>query len=170
MRIKRIALCGVLTAVALVLSLVERWIPLNLVIPIPGIKLGLANIVTLFALTTMYRREAAAILLCRILLGSIFAGSITSFLFSLFGGFLSLAVMALLLRRKDSWFSLYGISAAGAAAHNIGQIVAAMIVLGTSDILAYLPLLLISAIPMGFVTGLIGKTVLTHLHKIKNFS
>lgn len=170
MRIKRIALCGLLTSLALVLSLVERWIPLNLIVPIPGIKLGLANIVTLFALTTMRKREAVAILLCRVVLASIFAGSITSFLFSLFGGFLSLGVMAGLLRRQDSWFSFYGISAAGAAAHDIGQIVAAIIVLGTFDVLGYLPLLLISAIPMGLITGLLCKTVLEYLKQIQIFT
>ena len=66
MRIKRIALCGLLTSLALILSLVERMVPLNLVVPVPGIKLGLANVVTLFALTAMRKREASAILLCRV--------------------------------------------------------------------------------------------------------
>lgn len=169
MQIKRITLCGLLTALALVLSLVERWIPLNLVVPVPGIKLGLANIVTLFALTMMRKREASAILLCRVTLASIFAGSITSFLFSLFGGFLSLGVMTILLRREGSWFSLYGVSVAGAAAHDIGQICAAMLVLGTVDVLGYLPLLLLSAIPMGMITGLVCRTVLRHLKKIQLF-
>ena len=169
MRMQRIALCGLLTSLALVLSLVERWIPLNLVVPVPGIKLGRANIITLFALTTMRKREAAAILFCRVSLASVFAGSITSFLFSLFGGFLSLGVMALLLTRQDRWFSLYGISAAGAAAHDIGQIVAAMLVLGTTDVLGYLPLLLLTAIPLGIITGFICKSVLSHLKKIQIF-
>lgn len=170
MQIKRITLCGLLTALALVLSLVERWIPLNLMVPVPGIKLGLANVVTLFALTTMRKREAAAILLCRVMLASIFAGSVTSFLFSLFGGFLSLGVMAILLRREGSWFTLYGVSVAGAAAHDIGQICAAMLVLGTADVLGYLPLLLLSAIPMGLITGLVCRTVLGHLKKIQLFA
>lgn len=167
MHVKRIALCGLLTSLAMVFALVERWIPLNLIVPVPGIKLGLANIVTLFALTTLRKREAAAILLCRVTLTSIFAGSITSFLFSLFGGFLALGVMALLLRREGSWFSLLGVSVAGAAAHDIGQIFAAMIVLGTTDVLGYLPLLLLSAIPVGMLTGMICKTVLGHLQKIQ---
>lgn len=167
-RIRRLALCSLLTSLALVLSLVERWIPLNLMVP--GIKLGLANVVTLFALTMLRRREAAAILLCRVTLASIFAGSMPAFLFSLFGGFLALGIMALLLRGEGRWFSLLGISVAGAAAHNIGQICAAMLVLGTSDVLGYLPLLLLSAIPMGLLTGLVCRLVLGHLKKIEIFN
>ncbi|WP_087065622.1 Gx transporter family protein [Intestinibacillus massiliensis] len=170
MRIKRIALCGLFTSLALILSLVERMVPLNLVVPVPGIKLGLANVVTLFALTAMRKREASAILLCRVTLASIFAGSVTSFLFSLFGGFLALGVMALLLRREGRWFSLFGISVAGAAAHNIGQVCAAMLVLGTADVLGYLPLLLLTSIPMGLLTGLVCRTVLNHLKKIDIFA
>lgn len=163
---RRITTCGLLTAVALVLSLVERMFPLSALIPIPGIKLGLANVVTLFALTRLGKREALAILVVRVTLASVFMGSVTSFLFALFGGLLALAVMALLLPGRDRWVSLIGVSIAGAAAHNIGQICAAMLVLGSVYVLAYLPLLLLSAIVMGLITGVVCRTTIEHLEKI----
>ena len=96
---KRIALCGVLTALALALSLAERMIPLELLIPIPGIKLGLANVVTMFALLFLTPREAFAILFCRVTLAALFAGSVTSFAFSLLGGLCALTTTWILLHR-----------------------------------------------------------------------
>lgn len=164
---KKIAQGGLLVAVALVLSLVEKMFPLQAVVPIPGIKLGLANVVTLFALTLLGTQAALTILLCRVTLASIFMGSITGFLFSLFGGLLALLVMRLLLLREDRWFSLVGVSIGGAAAHNIGQIGAAILTLGTLNVAAYLPLLLVSSIPMGWVTGLTASAVLNHWKKIR---
>ena len=164
---KKIAQGGLLVAVALVLSLVEKMFPLQAVVPIPGIKLGLANVVTQFALTQLGTRAAQAILLCRVTLASIFMGSITGFLFSLFGGLLALLVMRLLLLREGRWFSLVGVSIGGAAAHNIGQIGAAILTLGTLNVAAYLPLLLVSSIPMGWVTGLTASAVLNHWKKIR---
>lgn len=164
---KKIAQGGLLVAVALVLSLIEKMFPLQAVVPIPGIKLGLANVVTLFALTVLGTRRAVVIVLCRVTLAAIFMGSITGFLFSLFGGLLALFVMRVLLLREGTWFSLVGVSIGGAAAHNIGQIFAAILTLGTVDVVGYLPLLLLSAIPMGFVTGLTASAVLDHLKKIR---
>lgn len=163
---KRVAVCGLLTALALVLSLVERMFPLSAAVPVPGIKLGLANVVTLFALTRLGKRDAFAVLLVRVVLASVFMGSVTSFLFALFGGVLALAVMTLLLPFEGRWFSIPGISAAGAAAHNIGQIGAAMLVLRSVYVAAYLPLLLVSALVMGLVTGLTCRATLEHLEKI----
>ena len=166
---KRIALCGLLVATALVLSLVERMFPLQAVVPIPGIKLGLANVVTLFALTRLRLRETIAIVVVRVLLSSIFAGSITAFLFSLFGGLLAMFVMKALFYVEGYWVSLAGISVAGAAAHNIGQIGAAVLVLGTADVMGYLPLLLVLSIPMGLVTGSVCTAVLGHIKKLHFF-
>lgn len=163
---RRIAVCGLLTAVALVLSLVERMFPLSAVVPIPGIKLGLANVATLFALVRLGRRDALAILLVRVTLASVFMGSVTSFLFALFGGLLALLTMSLLLPGRDRWFSLIGISIAGAAAHNIGQIGAAMLVLRSVYVAAYLPLLLLSALVMGVTTGIVSRVTIEHLEKI----
>lgn len=160
---KRIALCGVLTALALALSLAERMIPLELLIPIPGIKLGLANVVTMFALLFLTPREAFAILFCRVTLAALFAGSVTSFAFSLLGGLCALTTTWILLHRRESWFSLYGISAASAAMHNVGQIIAGIVIMQSVNVIAYLPLLLIAAIPMGFLTGGILAVLEKHM-------
>lgn len=165
-RSKRVAVCGLLVATALVLSLVERMFPLQAVVPIPGIKLGLANVVTLFALTQLRLRETIAIIVVRVVLTSMFAGSITAFLFSLFGGLLAMAVMKVLCLVQGRWISLAGISVAGAAAHNLGQIGAAILVLGTTDVVGYLPFLLVLSIPMGLVTGSVCTAVLGHMKKI----
>lgn len=169
-RTKRIALCGMLSALALALSLMERMIPLELLIPIPGIKLGLANVVTMFALLFLTPKEAYAILFCRVVLASLFAGSVTQFLFSLLGGLLALSTTWLLLHWHDKCFSFYGISAASAAMHNFGQILAAMLVMQTTDVIAYLPLLLISSIPMGFVTGTILEVLHRQMRHMRLFS
>ena len=166
-RTKRIALCGMLSALALALSLMERMIPLELLIPIPGIKLGLANVVTMFALLFLSPKEAYSILLCRVVLASLFAGSVTQFLFSLMGGLLALTTTWLLLHWHDRWFSFYGISADSAAMHNFGQILAAMLVMQTVDVIAYLPLLLVSSIPMGFVTGTILEVLQKHMRHLR---
>ena len=160
---KRIALCGVLTALALALSLAERMIPLELLIPIPGIKLGLANVVTMFALLFLTPREAFAILFCRVTLAALFAGSVTSFAFSLLGGLCALTTTWILLHRHESWFSLYGISAASAAMHNVGQIIAGIVIMQSVNVIAYLPLLLSAAIPMGFLTGGILAVLEKHM-------
>ncbi len=160
---KRIALCGMLTALALALSLAERMIPLEWIVPIPGVKLGLANVVTMFALLFLKPKEAYAILFCRVVLAALFAGSVTQLLFSLTGGMLALTTTWVLLHKQGTWFSFYGISAASAAMHNIGQVLAAMFVMQSVDVIAYLPLLLVSAIPMGFVTGAILDVMQKHM-------
>lgn len=166
MQPKKLTLCGMLTALAIVLSLAERLFPLDAIVPVPGVKLGLANVVTLFALTRLSVRDAVAILLCRVALSSLLMGSVTAFLFSLFGGLLALAVMGLLLRAEGKFCSVLGVSVAGAAAHNIGQIIAAVIWMKTGAVVAYLPLLLVMSVPLGLVTGLTAAIVLSHLQKI----
>ena len=154
MKTKKLTLCGLLTALAVVLSLVERLFPLDAVVPVPGVKLGLANVVTLFALTRVSARDALAVVVCRVAISSLLMGSVTAFLFSLFGGLLSLIVMWALLRAEGTFCSLLGVSVAGAAAHNIGQVIAAIIWMQTGAVVAYLPLLLVMSVPLGLVTGL----------------
>jgi heptaprenyl diphosphate synthase len=158
---KKIALCAVLIALALALSYAERFIPLQLVIPLPGVKLGLANVVTLVALYRLKGRYALGILVPRCILGALFGGGITGLLFSLTGGLLALLVMS--LGQKAPIFSLYGVSVLGAAAHNIGQILAAMVLLRSVYVAAYLPWLLLVAIVTGILTGASGHGVLRAL-------
>lgn len=163
---RKLSQCGLLVALALVLSLIERLIPLQLIVPIAGIKLGLANIVILFALIMLDIKQTAVIFICRIVLSSIFAGSFTGFLFSFLGGLLSIIIMYILLKWEGKLFSFYGISIAGAAAHNIGQVIAAIFVLNSVYIVAYLPMLLICSFPLGFITGYTAKIVINHLKQI----
>ena len=163
---KKLTSCAVLISLALALSYMERIIPLQMVIPLPGIKLGLANIVTLIALYYLDWKSAYAIVFIRCLMGAIFGGGISGLLFSLTGGLLSLSVM--LLAKKMSCFSVYGISILGAATHNIGQILAAMVLMQSVYIGAYLPYLLIVALLTGYATGLAAagvlKVILTTRH------
>ena len=148
---KKLALSAVLIALALALSYTERFIPLQLVIPLPGIKLGLANIVTLVALYLFGPRQAFAILVPRCLLGAMFGGGITGLLFSVTGGVLALGAMA--GGKQTGWFSVYGVSILGAAAHNVGQILAAMGLMQSVYVAAYLPWLLLMGIVTGLFTG-----------------
>ena len=147
---RTIARSAILIALALALSYTERFIPLQLLIPLPGVKLGLANVVTLVALYLLGWKQTLPILLIRCVLGSFF-GSLTGLLFSLTGGVLSLAVMSLCQRIPA--FSVYGISILGAAAHNIGQILAAMALMNSVYVCAYLPWLLLIGICTGMATG-----------------
>lgn len=148
---KQIALCAVMVALALTLSYTERLIPLQLLVPLPGIKLGLANTVTLIALYLFKPRFALMILIPRCLFGALFGGGVTGLLFSLCGGILALGVMA--GAKKISLWSIYGVSVLGAAAHNVGQILAAIVLMRSVYIGAYLPYLLIVAVVTGLLTG-----------------
>ena len=160
---KKIALCAILTAMALALSYMERFIPLQLVIPIPGFKLGLANIVSLTALFLLKTKYAFAILTVRCILGAVFGGGITGLAFSLCGGLL--AMTAMVLSKRTNLFSVYGISVLGAAAHNIGQIIAAMVLMNSIYVGAYLPWLLLMGIATGLLTGGICAGVLRAMPK-----
>lgn len=155
---KRLTMCAILTALALALSYTERFIPLQMVIPLPGVKLGLANIVTLIALYLMGPKAAFAILIPRCIFGAVFGGGITGLLFSVTGGVL--AMLTMVLARNVPIFSIYGVSILGAAAHNIGQILAAMVLMDSQYIGAYLPYLLVVALFTGFATGAAGAGVL----------
>lgn len=162
-RTRKLTLCAVLLSLALALSYVERFLPLQLVIPLPGVKLGLANIVTMIALYLLGSKAAFAILIPRCIMGAVFGGGITGLLFSLTGGLLAMSVMALC--RKCPLFSVYGVSILGAAAHNIGQILAAMVLLQSVYVAGYLPWLLLVAVATGFATGTAGAGILLILGK-----
>lgn len=164
---KKLALAAVLTALALGLSTLENLFPVSLLVPLPGIKLGLANIVTVFALYRLGAPFALAILVARCLLGAMFAGNVSALLFSLMGGVLAMLVMILLRRAKR--LSVYGVSIAGAAAHNIGQICAAMLVLGGTAVLGYLPALLGVSLVTGALTGFVTSLLFRAMGNI-NFT
>ena len=150
---RNIALCAVLAALALGLSTLGGLFPLSLIVPLPGVKLGLANIVTVFALYQLGAGAALAILLTRCLLGGLFAGNVSAMLFSLLGGVTAMLVMIALRRCRR--LSVYGVSVGGAAAHNIGQMAAACITLGSTMVLGYLPFLLAVSLVTGTLTGFV---------------
>ncbi len=145
---------ALLTAIALVIWIVEAQIPLP--VPVPGVKLGLASAVTLTAMALLGRREALAVLLARVILGSLFAGSFSAILFSLTGGVLSWAVMALTIGLMDERL-LWVVSVFGAVAHNAGQLAAAVAVTRTASLFVYAPALLCAAIVTGTFTGVISQ-------------
>ena len=162
MKSRRLALSAVLAAIALTIFVLEAQIPLPL--PVPGLKLGLSNVVTLFALAVLGWREAMVILLVRIVLGNIFTAQIMALLYSLAGGLLSFAVMALLLRvlkRSQLWVA----GVFGGIAHNLGQMAVAVAVNGTPALLMYLPVLLLCGIVTGAFTGLCAQLLRNRLTK-----
>ncbi len=161
---RQLALCAVLTALALGLSTFENMIPITLLIPLPGVKLGLANIVTVFALYELGPIYALGILGARCLLGAMFAGNASALIFSLLGGVLAMLVMIGLKQCRK--LSIFGVSIGGAAAHNVGQIAAAIITLGNTMVIGYLPFLLGVSLITGTISGLIASLLFRAMKNI----
>ena len=152
---KRIADSAMLVALALIFSYVEVLIPFSF--GIPGIKLGLANLVVVTGLFILKPSEVFGILLTRIILVAFLFGNMSSLIYSLSGGILSFCVMLLLKRCKG--FSITGISIAGGISHNIGQLVVAAIVVEAVSIFYYMPVLMISGLVTGMLIGIVGQRV-----------
>lgn len=164
-RTKRLTLLAVLTAAALCVFVLEAQLPP--LTPVPGIKLGLANIFTLFVLCVLDAKSALALLLVRVVLGSLITGQVSAMGYSLAGGLLSFIVL-LLLHRKIPEKQLWALSVLGALAHNLGQLLLASLVMGTTAIFWYAPILFLAAILTGAFTGLTAQVVLKHWKKIKS--
>lgn len=150
-KVNQMTLCAILISLALVLSYIEHFIPLQWFIPLPGIKLGLANVVTLMALFFLGRRKAFTILVLRCILSAAFGGGISGLAFSVTGGILALSVMCIFKQCKG--ISIYGVSVLGAAAHNIGQILVAALFMESVYVIGYLPYLLLVSVFTGMATG-----------------
>ena len=150
-RTHKLVFMALLTALELIIWVIEGQIPAP--IPVPGVKLGLASVITLAAMVLLDRRAAGCILLARVLLSAVFAGSVSALLFSAAGGALSWAVMACLVGRFEERL-LWVVSVFGAIGHNAGQLLAAMAVTKTASLIWYGPALLASAIVTGAFTGL----------------
>lgn len=161
MSTKRLTRMAVLTAAALGIFIVELQLPT--LTPIPGVKLGLANIITVYAMFTLGPADTACILIARILLGSMFAGQMMALFYSLAGGLLCYLVM-LLMRRLFTPKQIWICSVFGAAAHNLGQITAAILISRTPALICYLPVLMVSGIIAGIFTGLCAQFVANRLH------
>ncbi len=161
MKTRTLTVPALAVSLALVLSYVDHLIPLSATVP--GIRIGLANIVILFVLYRLGARYAAAVSLIRVLLSSVLFGGITAFAYGLAGGALSLTVMALL--RRTHRFGVMAVSICGGVLHNCGQILVAILVTNTPAIASYLPVLWISGIAAGAVVGILAALV---LHRTRN--
>ncbi len=164
---KRMTQTAILLAMALGLSFAERWFSLSFFVPLPGIKLGIANIVTLFALLYVGTGAAVTIVGLRCVLSALLYGGFTGFAFALTGGLLALLVMRLCRAGLGGFFSIVGLSIAGAAAHNLGQISAASVLMGSAAVFGYLPVLLVAAVVTGAVTGALSLLLFTRLERIR---
>lgn len=155
MKAKQIARFGAFAAMALVLGYVERLVPIA---PgLPGVKLGLSNTVLLYALYLMGSRDAALLMVAKVLLSGLLFSGPTALLYSFAGGVLSLTGMV--IAKKITSISVVGVSVCGAVLHNIGQLLAASLVVGLAPVLSYLPILLLSAIITGILTGVIARSL-----------
>lgn len=159
--VKRMVFIALFIAIALTLNYFERFIPIA--ITIPGVKLGLANVVSLVALSLLTLPEVLTIVILRTLLGAMFYGSISALMFSMAGGILSLLGMWLLMRTKLRDMSLIGISIFGAVCHNVGQVTVAVLILKSSAIYSYLPILLVSSLVTGVLIGVVAQRTIPYL-------
>ena len=163
--LRRLAMNGLFIAMAMVLSVVERWIPVTALIPIPGVKLGLANIITLFILFYAAWTDAVVVTVLRCLLTALLFGGMSALLFSLAGSLLAIPAMLLIKAGHPRWFSVIGISMAGAVGHNLGQLGMAVLTLKSTAVLGYLPILLGAAMLMGTLTALVADPFFTAMER-----
>ena len=158
MKIKTLTISAVLSSLALVIFVLESYIPP--VVPLPGVKLGLANIVILYAMVTLGTYPALFVLIIKIFLGNLFAGSALSLVYSLSGGALCFVAEMIMLKKVPK-NQMWVVSVIGAIFHNIGQIIAAAVILDTEKIVLYLTVL----IPIGIITGAFTGLCVTFMLK-----
>lgn len=159
---KKVAFFALLVALAFVFSYLESLIPFHF--GIPGIKLGLANLVVVTALYTVGEKRAFAVSVIRIILSGLTFGGVFSLVYSLAGGILSF--LAMLIAKRCRALSVTGVSVIGGSIHNIGQLIAAAIVMETPSIAYYLPVLLLSGAVTGAVIGVVGNLIINRLDKV----
>lgn len=161
---KTLVFLSLFTAVAMVLSYIEAILP-PIWSAIPGIKIGLPNIIIIFLLYRMSVKSAAAVSLVRILLSALLFGNAVTLLYSLAGAILSLTVMAVL--KKIDRFSMIGVSIVGGVFHNLGQILMAMLILETAEIGYYMIILTVTGTIAGVLVGILGALLTRYMAKIK---
>ena len=154
MNVKKMALLSMLAAIALTIFMVEAQIPP--VVPLPGVKLGLANIVTVFTVFVLGAKEGAAVLFVRIFLGAVFAGNFSTIFYSGAGGACAIG-MTILMRRVLKPNQLWVAGCLGAIAHSVGQMCAAVLLSGTPGLVVYLPVMIAISIVTGLFTGLCAQ-------------
>lgn len=161
--ISELAMCGLFVAIAMIFSYVESLLPIPF--PVPGMRLGFANIAIITVLYMYGERDAFAVNLVRIILSAMLFGNINSFLFSLSGGLVSLIVMT--LSRKIRSFSIIGVSVLGGVTHNLVQILVAIWTLGSLFIGYLLPIFIVMGLVTGLLCGIIARIFLKHVSKMK---
>lgn len=164
---KRMIILALLVAMASVLHIVESWLPLP--VPVPGVKLGLANIISLFVIVAYGWRDAVAVAVLRVLIGSLFGGTFfgPAFAMSLSGALFSLLAMAYAKRHWHPFFSLIGISVIGAVVHNLAQMSVAAWIVSSAGLLWYVPYLLLFALPTGVATGITTVYLLAKVPRLE---
>ncbi len=159
---KWVALYGMLISLAFIFSYIEAVIPIP--IPVPGVKLGLANLVSIVGLYTVGIKGTIAVSLVRIVLVGFTFGNLSSMIYSLAGGTVSLIFMILL--KKTGKFSQVGVSIMGGIGHNIGQLTAAALITETAGVFYYLPFLMVAGVIAGAVIGLLGALVTARIQSV----
>ena len=163
MKTKKVAMLGLTIALAMIMSYIEALVPLSFAVP--GIKMGLANIVIIFVLYKIGTKEAILVSIIRVILVSLLFSNVMAMAYSIAGAVLSLSVMWLL--KKTDKFSFVGVSIAGGIMHNVGQIIMAVILLGTEQIALYLPVLIITGTATGVVIGIVSGLVINRFKNIR---
>lgn len=161
---KQMIILSMLTAMAIILHYIEGLFPLP--VAIPGIKLGLSNVVSLVALYLFGPGSAFLIMILRVLMTSFLYSGLSSAIFSLAGGLSAVSFMIAIWKLRDKGFSIVGASVAGGIFHNVGQLLAASFVLGTFTVFSYLPVLAVSGIVTGVATGILANLLVPRLKKI----
>lgn len=164
LKTKKLTFLGILAALSIVLSFVETLLP-PIYAAVPGIKIGLANIVSIFLIYKFTVRDTVLVTLVRVLTVALLFGNIMTLSYSLAGAFLS--ITAMLILKKTNSFSTVGVSIAGGVSHNLGQIIAAIIITSTIEIGYYMIILCISGILSGTLIGIVGALVIKYTKKIK---
>ncbi|NMD71546.1 Gx transporter family protein [Bacillus sp. DNRA2] len=165
---RKFAVIVILVTNAILISFLEAFIPIP--VPVPGVKLGLGNIITMIGIAFLELKDVIFIVVVRCLVVAILTRGVTMLAFSLSGGILSALVMWFLYKKLNKYFSIKGISMAGAIVHSTAQIIVASIILGQTVVIFYLPILLISSVITGFITGKIGELAIFEVSQKDIFS
>lgn len=161
---RKITVISLLVAQGLILHIIEGMLPIPFIAP--GAKLGLTNIITLMSLYLLNFKEVLLVIILRVILSTIFGGGLSSFLYSITGGILSFLVMYLLKKIGKDNISIISVSVIGAVFHNIGQIIVAGLIIESSKIIIYLPILMIASVGTGIFVGLTSKYLLPFIKRI----
>lgn len=161
---RRITLIGIFVAQALVLHVIERLIPVPFLTP--GAKLGLANIITVISLYIFSFKDAFLIVVIRVIMATLIAGSLSGFLYSIAGGLLSLFAMAGIKKTGGENISIIGVSVFGSFFHNLGQVIVAALIVQNAIIISYLPVLMLAGVGTGIFVGFTANFLNGYLKKI----